>query len=155
MVFYIDFFKRWNSLQANQKILLLVKQNVFGWPKMNRAFLIILSLSVQLQNQNLPPLEETSHPCFHLPAAAVRGLILVAPISIFIPLSLCWRLSSVVSEFAARVWYRSLSSYLGYLTKELLSLPGQQPACLQALQLCFKPWQWHQHLETLISSWPW
>lgn len=37
------FFKRLNSLQANQNILLLVKQNVFSLPKMKRAFLIILS----------------------------------------------------------------------------------------------------------------
>lgn len=90
-------------------------------------------LLVQVQNQNLPPLEETSHPRFHLPAAAVRGLILVAPVSIFIPFSMYCRLSSVISEFSARVWHGSLSNYLGYLTKKLLSLPGQQPACLQAL----------------------
>lgn len=53
-----------------------------------------LCFPAQLQNQNFPPLEETSHPCFHLTVAAVKGLILVAPTltrACFINLCIyCW-----------------------------------------------------------------
>lgn len=57
---------------------------------MKLVFPVVLSpsSSAWLQNKDFPPLlllwplAETHHPCFHLTAAAAKGLILVAPILI-------------------------------------------------------------------------